>query len=799
MFHLAIEGSLRRRKSSLLVFLVLLITFSFAIVSLALVGSISQTNAQFRLNTYGQWYFAIPSGEDSDAPWLRKQDWITNMGTSRNYGTMQFSSGQQAGFGTLDTEFQSVGRLALDAGSFPEKDNEIAMEADVLNALDYDYTLGQEITLTIHVPYKDQTIPVERTYVLCGVLHEYSNLWVLNRNKDNRLLVSAVVTESAAESVLSAARERITTPSNRLLVTSVPQYFLEVAREYRETARESVNNYLASTRTEDFGDRQVCENTAAYPETEAKNYNDFYVYMIAMVTLVAVLCISTMQLTEESHRFVTMRSIGITRWQMALLITEEILLLSIPAALLGLPCGAGLTWLALRLMLYSGSVPIQVAIPWEALGSVAFLWLAAIWVSRMVLFLVVVHTPLTGRMQLQSRKSRRIRRWRSGLIVLLVAAFGGIVIFTAMESMKPAYLREYWSLCPSYTVWEKERTVSVSQTDIIRQIPGVSRVDGFGEMEAGLSWPGAEEQTVWLYAIDADGWQESMDFGDCREAFQDGKRVLLCFPEASGEEYLLPEDTVTLRVYDRGGDCLAESKVAVSIRWLPENAMNRGLYAFWNPYTVFCSENFLKQLLDTMEPGQQWDKYIAGDEFGYDRVYVAADLNSGYLSTDVAMTAFCTKNGLSLDNRRQEFQARVQDNVQTLILLYSAGLCISLVVLLILSSALSLEAEQEKMRYGILRAVGMSRKQMGWQILGKALVRSVTAMLAGWGIYGGYLTIRYMESKGFLQAVSDAVTAMKDVGCGWTEVLTISAVCLVIPFALSLLSKRQLKNGGLLL
>ena len=70
---------------------------------------------------------------------------------------------------------------------------------------------------------------MEQSYILCGVIHEYSNLWVLNRNTDNRLLVSAVVTEAAAEAVLEAAREWIAEPENRALVASIPQYFLTVA------------------------------------------------------------------------------------------------------------------------------------------------------------------------------------------------------------------------------------------------------------------------------------------------------------------------------------------------------------------------------------------------------------------------------------------------------------------------------------------------------------------------------------------------------------------------------------------
>lgn len=797
LLSLAAEGILRRRKSSFLVFLVLLITFSFAIVSLSLVGSMSETNAQFRLNTYGQWYFAIPSGMDEDAAWLQGRKWTANMGTARNYGTLLLPSGQ-AGFGTLDKALVEVGRLTLDSGGFPEQDNEIAMESDVLNALGYDYTLGQKVTVTVAVICGDRIVSVERTYILCGVLHEYSSLWLLNRNMDNRLLVSAVVTENAAESVLEALRERVTTPSDRLLVDAVPQYFLEVAEENREAARSSINGYLEATRSGKTGDRQACENAAAYPNTEVTDYNYFYVYMIAVITLAAVLCVCVLRLPAESHRFTILRSIGMTKRQLALLITEETLLLSVPAVLAGIPWGAGLTWLALRLLLYSGSVPIQVAIPYKALGAVILLWLAAVLASRMALFLVAVHTPLTGRMQLQSGKSRRIRRLHGMLIFLLMAAFGVTVIFTAVESREPTYLREYWGLCPFYTIWN-DSLVPDAQTDRIRQIPGISRVDGFGEMEIQISYPGLEEQRTYIYAIDADGWEESLDFSDCREDFQAGNRVLLCFPENSREEYPLPEDAVTLRVCGSSGDYLAESEVAASIRWIPEKAMNRGLYAFWGPYTVFCSNAYLKQLLHSMEPGQIWDKYIAGGPFGYDRVYVSADLNSGYLSTDIAISEFCIKNGLWLDSRRQEFLARMQDSVQTLILLYSSGICICLVVALILASALTLETEREKYQYGILRAIGMSRGQMRRQAVGKAFARSFAAVLVGWVLYGGYALAGCLKDASMKSAVSSVLFSLKDFGCGWAEILTISAVCFAVPFMASLCAKYQLKKGDLVL
>lgn len=802
ILSLAFQGTVRKKRSSILIFSVLLISFSFAIVSLSLVGSISKTNAEFRLNTYGEWYCAIPSGMEEDAQWLEKQQWAKQIGKAGNYGTINTDIGQ-TGFGTVDNSLIKIGRIKLDEGAFPTSDDEIAMEADALGALGYDYELGQEITLLIDVPYNDQLIPVERSFILCGIIHEYSNLWVLNRNSNNRLLISAMVTEAAAESVLEAARECITTPENRKLVIPVPQYFLEVDDTDRETASNAINGWLSSTRTGDFGDIRVCENTAAYPDAVSQDYDDFYVYIIAAVTMIAVLCVYIMQMSSEIHSFAVLRSIGITKIQMALLLLMETLILIIPAVALGIPCGAGLTWLALRLMLYSGSVAIQVAIPYDTLLTVIGLWVAAVLVSRIIMFTVTVHTPLTGRMQLQSSRSRRVKRLRSTLIVLLVGAFCTVTIYTDMESIRPSYYREYWSLCPAYTIWE-DGTVSATKTNLIEQVPGVVRVDGFGEMEISLSFEGMEERTVWIYAIDEEGWTETLDFSGIKEDFHNGELVIMCFPEYSEEEYIFPQSQITLSVCTKSSEHLAESETDVFVMQIPEKSMNRALAGLWEPYTIFCSESYLKQLLASMEAGQQWDKYIAGEEFGYDRVYVGVDLNSDYLSTDVAMADLCKENELIFDNRRQQFQSLVQDNVQTLILLYSSGICIALIVLLILTSSLSLEAEQEKRHFRILWAIGMSNKQMQRKIFGKAFLRSLVAVFIGWMLYGGYLTIKTMTAyptdySNPMEALVSAVQSLIIHGCDWQRVLLISGVCLFIPLSISLFAKRKLMKGDLAL
>lgn len=771
IFSLVLQGIFRKRRSSLLIFSVLLVSFSFAIGALSLMGSIAKTNAEFRLNTYGQWYFAIPSGMEEDRQWLEDQPWVEKMGVSCQYGHIATPSGL-AGFGTVDEALVELGRIRLDEGRFPAEDGEIAMEADVLGALGYDYRLGQQVTLTVSLPYKDQLIPIERTFTLCGILHEYSNLWTLNRNSDSRLPVSAMVTDGAAEEILEAARQCITMPENRPLVAPVPQYFLAVAEEDRADARQSLNGWMSATRTGDFGDFWPCENITAYPGTAAREYDNVYVYIIAAVTMIAVLCVYLMQMSREIRSFTVLRSVGMTKPQLALLVLAETMLLILPAIVLGIPGGAGLTWLGLRLMLYSGSVDIQVEIPYDALGLVIGLWAAAVLVSRLAVFAVTVRSPLTGRMG--RKNQRQIGFLRGTLILLLAGAFGGVTVYTGMEALDPERDRTYWSLCPAYTIWG-EGTVSRTDTELMKQVPGVARVDGFGEMEIDLSFEGFPEQTVWIYSIDETGWKESLDFEGVEDAFHDGEVVLMCFPEVS--EFITAE-TVTLSVYNSEGTPMVRRETEAVIREISEDAMNRGLHAFYEPYTIFCSEAFLQQLLDTMEPGQRWDKYVAGEPLGYDRVYVGVDLNSDYLSTDVAMAELCKEKGLSFDNRREQFQSMVQENVQTLILLYSAGLCIGIVVLLILASTLSLEAEREKRKFTILGAIGMSRRQRNRRIFGKAMGRSMAALVLGWGLYA---------------AVG------RGLAWDWQRALTVSGLALLVPLAVSLLAKRSLLKGELML
>src|SRR5699024_11289961 len=72
LWPLARQGIRRRRRSSILLFLVLTLSFAFAVMMLSVMGSMNRTNIEYLKNTYGAWHGAIPDGKDSDRAFLQR-------------------------------------------------------------------------------------------------------------------------------------------------------------------------------------------------------------------------------------------------------------------------------------------------------------------------------------------------------------------------------------------------------------------------------------------------------------------------------------------------------------------------------------------------------------------------------------------------------------------------------------------------------------------------------------------------------------------------------------------------------
>ena len=817
-FSLALQGILRKKQSTILVFLVLLFSFSCAVTTLSLTGSIRDTNLEYRMNTFGEWYIAATNTTEEYGTWLNERDWAQDVAHARVYGQVSPSnhvSHPSGNFGTVDQAYLDMGRAELISGRLPNAEGEIAVEARILRALGIEtYTLGQEIDLTALISAQSTVAGEEKNKVvhdklsgtLCGVFNNFTTLWSIGD-----AVVHVMITEETAQALFqhseTLARDRY---PNYCLLGPADQYFIRVNQGSRLQARREAQEHTFYSQNGDF--QQADFNYGAYPSGQEDFSNeDFYAYLVAAVALIAVLCIYIMQLPAQVHSFAILRSIGITMRQLLSLTLIESMLLAIPAIALGIPLGAFLTYASLQLLMYSGSVPVQITIPYPMLGKLFLLWMGIILLSKLVIFFVSIRTPLTGQMQMRAGTSRQTKRLRSALIMVIMIIFDVAAAYTATVGCQPIYWSSWYKLVPDYVINAMSEPISLDTAQEISQIPGISQVEGFGTGNSGenspvlsLSYEGLDERRVSYYILDENYWDAAIDFGEDKEAFHNGEIVVLCFGGPSQAAYetlygpveeILPAAgaQITLRAYNRTGDyVLAEDRVNVQVKHLADNAMGRR-YAVFKPYTVVFSQEYLKKFLSHLAPGAQWGVYTGGEAFGYDKILATVDLNAKDLSTDLALETFSRNNGLYLVNNREELQTKRQIFLQELIMLFTCCGCAALVALLLFIGVLALEAEGEKRSFGILQTIGMSKNQVRNRVCGKSLVRSIFAAAVGW-----ILTWCFSISKK-LQAGSTLSEAFRDYfdqlfyfGLDLEATLLIFIICVLILMSVSYLVKHRL-------
>lgn len=849
LFSLAVQGVLRKRRSSILTFFTLLISFSCGIMALSLTQSISSTNEEYRLNTFGEWYLALPYTKSGDRTWVEQQDWANTVAIGTVYGAMR-PDRIPGSFGTIDEAYWDLSHLVMLEGRLPNTEHEVSLTKSALEAIEelngMTFSIGDEIPIPCYFTVTSSTdeegleestgIAVGLPYTLCGVIRDYSELWNILFNRNSYQLVSAVMTADGAQALLdkgNTALQQVVPGTSAVVPTE--QLFIEVARGDRIEATAQLKEHLKSTRNAATEDVSPCVNSPAFPTTdEAAQDNDIYVVLIAIVALMAVFCIYIMNLPAEVHSFAVLRSVGITRGQLLLLMFFESLLLAAPAVLLGIPLGGGLTWLALRLLVYSGSITIQVAIPHAMLKTLFALWLVVILLARLVIFFITVHTPLTGRMQMQERKARRAVHLRRVLVVLLLVLFGTAAVYTAGEALWPRLSRATYAASPDYVI-ESSASASVELAGQLSQIEGIQSVEGYMKLTSNskdssmvkISFDGVEERWTNLYMIDANGWDAMIDFGDDLEAFENGDMVYLLMNntyvtltengrQVTGDHYEwpdapTPEGSVTVHaVNNSGGACYAEASAAAKMLHTKELTNRRKIsIGVMEPYTIVCSEAFVRRLVEQLPEEAVWGDIggwlgFAGSEaFGYRSLLITADENAADLSAIYAVQSLVRKefgNDRPLTDQSEEKQTGMQSATQELILLYACGGCAALVTLLLLASALALEAEQERRSYSILRVIGMSLRQMRRRVFGKALWRSIFAVLAGWALYAA-LSVRTqlaLNELTFAEAAQNAWSGFTYYGGGLSFITVLSAVMLAVLLGVSLIAKRALKRTTLL-
>ncbi|MCD7785021.1 MAG: FtsX-like permease family protein [Oscillospiraceae bacterium] len=248
---------------------------------------------------------------------------------------------------------------------------------------------------------------------------------------------------------------------------------------------------------------------------------------------------------------------------------------------------------------------------------------------------------------------------------------------------------------------------------------------------------------------ETDGWDGAFNFSKIDlEAFHNGDCIMIIIPSTDTTS-VVPVSGESLTVSLSGTDIITTTIGTVdNFKLLNGSGYN---YCFWfNTYDIVCSKAFLQKMIDALpETGKiayNADSFTSGDTAVFMHAYAFADSNATYLSTDSAVSRYVFYKGWGMSNWRERYATQLQSFSQTLILLFVAGAAIGVVTLIILSSTIRLETEREKKRYGILQAIGMSKRQRNLRVAGTALFRSLAALAIGWGVFILRLIVSYWSS-----------------------------------------------------
>lgn len=395
LWNLTILGMKGRKKITVLIFTVLLLSFAFAVVTLSVTSSMERTNREYRFDTYGEWYGAFSLAEEEAPDWLKQEESISAVGCAETYALLS-GTDEKAYLGAVDEILQKTGRLALLEGHMPEQEDEIALEADILSSLGYDYVIGQKIV--IGEAYEGSTadgetdcVEMEQEYILSGVLKEYTNLWLSGQDIS---LPGAVITKKAAEQVYEKAVKERADPG---LTLNDPQkiYFFTTAPGMEQQAEKAFERH----------NQKFIENKAAYQTGATESYHFFYTCLIFAVTILAVLCIYMIYLQKQTRQIALFRTIGITRRQLCVMLLYETVCLSVPAMLLGSLLGGVFTWGLLKAFMKTSLARICLDIPMKMLMLMGVAWMLCVFVTRLIVYVIALKQPLTGRMYLTNKNA----------------------------------------------------------------------------------------------------------------------------------------------------------------------------------------------------------------------------------------------------------------------------------------------------------------------------------------------------------------------------------------------------------
>lgn len=854
LFDLAVKSIRKRRKSSILMFCILTLSLSFAVIALSVNESMNKSNEEYRYDTYGTWQAALLNGNKEDFEVFKKEKVIDDIGTAVCFGTIA----EGVGYGTVENELKEMGRLGILEGKFPQKDDEIALEADVLSKLKYNYKIGQKVDLEISFPAVsydgiETTVVVRREYKLCGVIKEYTDLWCV----DNEILPGALVTDEEAFQIFQMAK----TENTDVIVKEPKYHYFFKSDKDKAKVTEKVRQLLSSNAVAKEQEGKFMANAYAY-QAEQEGFNSFYVVIIFLTTLLAVLCIYMVQMQKQIRQIALSRSIGITKRQLRLMLFFEILCLMLPAMLSGILVGSAGTWVAIKSLIKVITQKVYIAIPAAAIFLVFLLWVLGIFGIRTIILWIALRQPLTGKIKCSGKKILWYRKLKYLLCVIISVTACLVLFLGTLCSYELLKEKREIEKIPSYrfiTMMPEEPKIEESTLQKMQQVPGITHITAWGLVYADMKFSYSGNCTlindlkenhsmirersrensdglgVVLYGIREKNWEDYIDFEKLeidKEKFRSGSEVIVLFPVNVYDEIVVEDrkykdtgiskgEQITFDFYGKKADGknealvgreekIGEYKTTAAVVKVKDNDEENSLqFMATIPYTVICSAEALESMLNQLPDDYVLSDYDTGKAFGYTQGEIFASSESGYFSTDYVIADLCSKYQISMDSYREENFSRIQGLVQNLIQLCVGSAAVFIIALLLSWNILSLAGEEEKNKIGILRAIGMSKKQQRRNIIRETIAVGVISITGGWIFFGLYLVftawrhqqeiwMNFQEKIGFLESLETRIESFLISGVHPGVIIAITIIGFGVVCAVYYGTKKKLLKEDIL-
>ncbi len=773
-------GMRRRIKTYGLLISVIIMTVILEFSMIIIYSSMEKTGEEQRKMSYGGWDAAVYNTDGTVLNRLKTHATVEKSGCMTGMGYVFDGNGNAAGtIGFIDDTAAALGNISALDGRLPMSDGEIAVEMSCLTRLGYSYKLGQHIDITVQrTDENGRMLTEKRSYRLCGVVKNYSGLWIGNENGLLSFFVGGDTGEPLFIHVFFGMKDNFKKYTDELsALTAGHGIFVKNTYTYIDLS-------VKSEKSGSFVNEDSLPFGVGGPAGGL-----WMIVLLNVLSAFLMMSILNNSLNERRKSLVLMRCIGASKPQIIKIYTGEILvvlLISIPA---GIISGLAVSCFGCMLIkrIFFGELFFYVPVNSLLICVLFLLVFAAITVFFEIMQIFMM--PLWGNMrpEIPARHKRKnekpldiknigrifseSNRGKTRISFVLSLLTVVILLFSSYDCW--VYYDEYCSLKKTYpadyefgfmlSYFEPLNHMSESEMIGIRSAYGVEDVRAYKisgylpitwENMRQSRYAAAAAETVFakyagkssvhgtVYGLSAGNrknveyYIEEMDEGAFSYGlFSEGKGVILSLPEfyRTRDGEFINGDMPSDKLYT-SGEYITESTISPgsTLNIEGENGtVSVTVMGIIYGFDEFTAQAFLNKPYSIIGSYDLCDKIAKGGHQTYEYVQITGSSSANYRQTDVELSAIKTE--LNFENLRAVKEEKLNQTVMYFISALLTGFIAVMIFTMIEKIGSEAKIRAEKYRNRILYLTGMPLKNIMKIYLYQMLKRETAAV--GLGIF----------------------------------------------------------------